>query len=182
MKPLKIKEQDTHYLISECGEVYDLSREIFVKKLEDKDGYYYYDLRDPYSNKYRRYSVHRLVAENFLVKEDANKNEVHHIDNNRKNNCWKNLKWVSHKENCDFRIYPKIYCFTQNLELFKIFDNIEQASQIMNVSRSLISQEINNEKKQLTKGYYWSKQNYIKIEDIIYYRNTGKKEKSILLR
>lgn len=43
-------------------------------------------------------SIHRLVAFAF-VPNPLNLNEVHHIDNNKKNNKVENLKWVTRAEN-----------------------------------------------------------------------------------
>jgi len=55
--------------------------------------------------------IHKLVAEYFVLKEDKSKNIVIHIDNDRKNNYFENLKWVNAKEcfeNAD-RLNPKLH-------------------------------------------------------------------------
>ena len=46
----------------------------------------------------KNFTVHKLVASAFLPKIEG-KNEVNHIDGNKKNNCASNLEWVSRSEN-----------------------------------------------------------------------------------
>ena len=47
-------------------------------------------------------NIHRLVAETFINNPNPNKFiEVLHLDDNPKNNVYTNLKWGTHKENCN---------------------------------------------------------------------------------
>jgi hypothetical protein len=50
------------------------------------------------SGKTKRFTIHRLVAENFLPNPD-DKPQVDHIDNNKENNNVVNLKWATALEN-----------------------------------------------------------------------------------
>lgn len=45
-------------------------------------------------------SIHRLIAEAFLP-NPLGLRDVDHIDGNKTNNRVENLRWVSHKENCN---------------------------------------------------------------------------------
>lgn len=54
--------------------------------------YYYFESGN------KLFSIHRAVAKLF-VQNPENKPQVNHIDGNDKNNFYKNLEWVSSKEN-----------------------------------------------------------------------------------
>lgn len=64
----------------------------------DKDGYVKVCLTSPGKTRHR-YSVHRLMMENFCPKEDMKNLQVNHIDGNKQNNCLSNLEWCTCKEN-----------------------------------------------------------------------------------
>lgn len=49
--------------------------------------------------KYKKFLVHRLVAEYFIKGKSKYRNQVNHIDSNRSNNHHSNLEWVTPKEN-----------------------------------------------------------------------------------
>lgn len=49
----------------------------------------------------KRWYVHKLVALAFLENPN-NYTDVNHIDEDKTNNCAKNLKWISHRDNCNY--------------------------------------------------------------------------------
>lgn len=60
--------------------------------------------------------VHKLVAQNFVKKENDDFNEVDHLDDNGLNPFYKNLAWTDRKgnlskkgKNSSFTYYGKIY-------------------------------------------------------------------------
>ena len=49
----------------------------------------------------QHHTIHRLVAEAFVPNPDG-KVEINHIDENKNNNCYNNLCWVSKIENINY--------------------------------------------------------------------------------
>ena len=97
-----LKEIDGYngdYLISNLGEVYSKKYSDTPKKLVKMmgtDGYWKVSLSK--NSKVKRCSIHRLVALAF-VDNIENKATVDHIDNDRLNNRFDNLQWLSLAEN-----------------------------------------------------------------------------------
>lgn len=94
------------YLISNTGKVKSLKRnkEIILKEFTDGEGYKVVCLcRD---NKMFKYRVHRLMSLMFLPNV-MNYPEVDHRDANASNNILSNLRWVTHKQNCNNPITRK---------------------------------------------------------------------------
>ena len=84
------------YYIYDDGKLYTPHRKRFMKPSVDSSGYLYYDIRNTNSI-YKCPKVHKLVILAFSNEEQ--KDEINHIDGNKKNNNISNLEWVSHKEN-----------------------------------------------------------------------------------
>jgi len=53
--------------------------------------------------------IHKIIAEYFLSEKSENQSIVIHLDYNRKNNHYKNLKWVTRKEAIEHRRHDKEY-------------------------------------------------------------------------
>jgi len=108
-----IKDFEGFYQINENGQVKCLSRQVegklgsirtlkenYLTATDNGKGYMVVAL---YKNKKRYFKkIHRLVAEAFIDNPD-NKDQVNHIDGNKKNNNYKNLEWCSNQENCIHR-------------------------------------------------------------------------------
>ena len=74
-------------------------REKILKSSVNKDGYLFVGL---YKNrKVKYFRIHRLVAEAF-IKNPNNYPQVNHKDENKQNNCVKNLEWCDAKYNNNY--------------------------------------------------------------------------------
>lgn len=93
------KNKPLQYVLNEYGDIVSLQKVKFLKprKYEfDKDGYKRVSLRVGKKNK--KFFVHRLVGMMFCEGFSDDK-VVNHKDGNKQNNYYKNLEWVSSKEN-----------------------------------------------------------------------------------
>lgn len=95
-KPLKGFENQ--YLISTHGRVMIRASKKIRKPWTTQDGYLRVSLYKD-GEQYNK-SIHRLVAETFILNE-AKKPQVNHIDGNKINNHYSNLEWVTNQENID---------------------------------------------------------------------------------
>lgn len=107
-KPIKGYEKT--YCVSNFGRVKSIERivigknnyryhkkeHILKQSIDRNTGYYYVNLF--HSGKLKRCTVHRLVAQTFILNPD-NLYCVNHKDENRLNNCVDNLEWLTNYDN-----------------------------------------------------------------------------------
>lgn len=125
---------------------------IELKKRIDKDVYFIVSVYDEITKKESTARVHRLVAMAFLEKIE-NKDIVHHIDNNKRNNKLENLMWVNISENTKFayqdgllespNIQP-VALYIDNI-FFSNYESINMLSKKLGLNRNKLG-EIVNEK------------------------------------
>lgn len=87
-----------NYYITDDGKVWSERTQKFLSFQYDKNGYVKVQMRST-DNKSHRYSVHRLVLENFKPVENMENLQVNHIDGDKKNNNLTNLEWTTSEEN-----------------------------------------------------------------------------------
>jgi hypothetical protein len=90
------------YEVSNTGRIRSKIRNIIMKQATHRAGYYYLGLRD--NGEYKKYLVHRLVAEAFIPNPD-NLPFVDHIDRDKQNNNVNNLRWTNKEGNSANRIF-----------------------------------------------------------------------------
>ncbi len=93
MKEIKIHHQYPCYGFTANGKVYSFKRNMWLSTKITPNGYVQATLRAYNKTVY----VHRMVAELFCTAGTGN--TVNHKDGNKLNNHYKNLEWVTMKEN-----------------------------------------------------------------------------------
>lgn len=99
MRIKEIKGYNRMYYISDNGKVFSkYNGEMTEKKpFYSHNGYLRITLWK--NGKQKKYFIHRLVAE-YFVKNTYNFDSVDHIDENKLNNHYTNLRWTSISYNC----------------------------------------------------------------------------------
>lgn len=159
----KLIEGFENYEVCDDGSVFSLKRNRYLTPKKVGGGYYQVRLYKDHDLHGSYFYVHRLVAEAFLDKVDG-KNEINHIDGNKKNNSISNLEWVNRNENLTHayftglskrdRTAKKVVGVEIKTGEIVSFDSMYQAARFLGVSNSNISSCCRGIRKQI-KGYRW---------------------------
>lgn len=170
-------EESDRYFVSEYGNIYkQMDNYHFIKLktyINNHNGYIYIGLSLSDGNR-KNYRVHRLVAE-YFVDNPNNLPIVMHLDNDKTNNHYTNLKWGTVQENTqqafddglainakgydDSQSNP-IYVYDLNWNLLYAFGSICIASKELGISKSTISRQCKGISKGAPRcGYHFRYQN-----------------------
>lgn len=143
------------YEIDKFGNVYG-NNGMNLKQTNNSSGYKQVSLKEKNKRRWKKCFVHRLVGIAFVKGRTKEKNEIDHIDTNKTNNKYYNLRWCSHKGNmANEKTKEKMwlgikgkrcYVYDYLLNYIGVFDSLLDAQK-----------EINEEIKALnirTKHYY----------------------------
>lgn len=162
------------YDVSTFGQVRNtLTNHMMTLKYSNSGGYAQVHLRVGIDSPNGKYvAVHRLVAQAFCHNNDPEKRiEVDHRDRDRTNNYYKNLKWVSHKENLENqtshrkeRVYKKstpiVLLDRETKELLAEYSSPNEAGQVLKLSPQVIVDNIHHHSQFMKVGLFMTKKNY----------------------
>ena len=159
MEQWKVVKGFENYLVSSLGNVKTINGKLKKVVYDSKNDYGYVELWK--NNKGKKFRIHRLVAETFIP-NTLGKEQVNHIDGDKRNNCISNLEWVTPKENIRHAIendLSSIKYGSKNLasklkeedvkyirENAGINKSVKELSEIYNVSKTTIYNIINYKK------------------------------------
>lgn len=155
----KINKRDfSNYQISLNGVVINNKNQT-VKNYIEYHGYERITLVCRKSKKNYTMAVHRLVAYVYIKNDDpVNKIQVNHIDKNRKNNNYKNLEWVTPRENTVHASGRKVKMIDPKTdEMIKIFNCVRDAEKQLGLTKSSNIGNVCNKKSNNKEGYVCSK-------------------------
>jgi hypothetical protein len=142
--------QNTNYMVSKDGEVYNTKTNIILKQTPNKSGYIRYTLRINNQNVSKQ--AHILVMEVWGNQEILSNQVVNHKDGNKTNNNIENLEVVSKSENTIHACYqlnklvkPVIQTTIDNKEIQ--YPSISEAARILKVTDGAIRYALKNNSK-----------------------------------
>ena len=173
------------YEVSNLGNIRTLhyKKPYLMHPTVDQKGYMRISFVAPNTKKYKRYGVHRVVAEAFIPNPEKLP-QINHKDEDKTNNHIDNLEWCTGKYNCNYgkhndkirasRVGMKlsnshianlrkvrteiagkaVIQLSQNGDVINRFNSISEASRCTGVSISSISHTCNGRSK-MGCGYVW---------------------------
>lgn len=138
-----------------------LINEFVMKQNKHRRGYYTIGLWK--NGVFKRYFVHRLVAEAFLPNPESLP-QVNHKDENKTNNCVENLEWCdciynnnygSVRERIGLSNGKTVLQISMNGDLVNSFPSVKEAARVLSLQQANISKVCRGERRSAG-GYKWA--------------------------
>ena len=120
------------YEVDKYGNVYG-NNGMELKQSYNSSGYKQVSLKLKNKRKWKKCFVHRLVAFAFVSGRTEQYNEVDHLDTNKNNNKWNNLRWTDRKGNMENPITQYNMCWMNGKEYYILEDS--DLSRILKINR-----------------------------------------------
>ena len=153
----KILEENSMYSISNFGRVKNNNTNILLHPDIYNKGYYRITIK--VNNHKTTLFIHRLVAK-YFIENNNGYNTIDHIDGNKLNNVYTNLRWCSIKENTNNPNTKDnirkgilssnkgnknvVLLLDDNRNVVKEFRSAKEAAEYFNISRTYMSNYLNN--------------------------------------
>ena len=133
----------------------DIRKEYLMRVQQTNNGYFTVGLRKP-NEKVKRFYIHRLVAESFII-NPYNYSEVNHINEDKSDNTYCNLEWCNRNYNINYgsrteKYYKPIEKLDINGNVIEYYQSIKEAEQQGYKAPSIIR---SCKKGYKHYGYYW---------------------------
>lgn len=124
----KIKSQTySKYLLSNYGKIQNIKTKKYLSINNDKKGYQFIRIISD-SGKIIKHLIHRLVGFVFLGFPSGKLDRINHIDENKSNNYYKNLEWITHKNNMIYSCGKSVYQINKETgKIIRKFGSIREA-------------------------------------------------------
>lgn len=129
------------YEIDKYGNVYGKDG-MEISKQKNSKGYAIVSLKVKNERRWKKCLVHRLVAYAFVKGRTEDRNEVDHMDGNKLNNKYNNLRWCTRKENMsNSNTVEKLWCqggtkcyaYDFRLNYIGVYDSVNDARKNLGV-------------------------------------------------
>ena len=153
------------YSVSSFGRLKGVRGEI-IHPMTDKNGYLYFSVQIKENKKTVRKwkKVHRIVCEAFWGKCPPDEQITDHIDRCRCNNYYKNLRWVSAKENRKNSIRSEIRNNSKTIpvmlysnktdEPIMRFESVDEVVEMLGISKTQLQANLNGNRVPFRVGYF----------------------------
>ncbi len=140
-----------YYMIYPTGEIYSRLKNKYLQFDINKSGYFRICLIT--NNGKRNFSVHRLVANSFIINPFPDTyTDVNHIDGNKQNNNYLNLEWCNNNQNKYHASINELYqhgedrynsVYSDNLAI-EICEKFQKGIPYIDVYKSYVNKYDNN--------------------------------------
>ena len=170
-----IKNYEGLYQVSNLGRVKSLKRVIIhsngkncfykekiLKPVKTKNSYLVICLHK--KGKQKRFYIHKLVGESFIVNPN-NYPCINHKDENKENNNVNNLEWCTYEYNNTYGTRLERYSTSKSIPIYcletnKIYKSAKECAKELNLSRGNIVNVLKGRQKQ-AKGYTFRYSNQV---------------------